>query len=168
MLNPKSKIQNRNSHRGRGGVTIVEVLFAILVATVGIFSVVAIFPFASSQARRARINDMLANAGRGAFHDFDARGMRRADERWLACNPQTGFIVPLGTLKSAGFFKQPESVCIDPRMMAAHTVTGQLNTGQPPIWPMNCVQQMQPLFTPTQLPGGQCVQVFPYVQPGTT
>src|SRR3954454_20687500 len=90
-MNPKSKIQNLKSCRGRRprrAVTIIEVLFAILVATVGVFSVIAIFPFASSQAKRARLNDMFAVAGRSAFHDFDARGMRIPDHL-MAYDPGT-------------------------------------------------------------------------------
>ena len=159
-MNLKSKIQNRNSRRR--GVTIVEVLFAILVATVGVFSVIVIFPFASSQARRARVNDMLAAAGRSAFHAFDARGMRRATDRWLACNPVNGAFVP-----ALGVLQKGESICIDPRTIAAHTTTNAVPPATVPIWPLSSIQAMTNQSS-TGSPGGLCTQVFPYVQPGTT
>ena len=102
-------------------MTIVEVLFAILITTVGLFGAIAIFPFASAQARRARLYDMMAAAGRSSFHDFDARGMRRPD-MWLAWdnhpNPAITGFQPALTVSNR---QNLESYCIDPRMIAAHT-----------------------------------------------
>ncbi len=138
MINPKSKIQNLKSRgpvRRRRGVTIIEVLFAILVATVGVFSVIVIFPFASAQAKRARLNDMFANAGRGAFHDFDTRGMRIPDQL-MAYDPGSppnvtaGFysLNELTQLNQPDFawatvtprnFQKNEAICIDPRFIGA-------------------------------------------------
>jgi hypothetical protein len=173
---PKSKIQNLKSRgRRRPAVTIVEVLFAIMVATVGLFSVIVIFPFASSQAKRARINDMLAAAGRSAFHDFDARGMRRPD-RWLAWDPRPVGVGGQAFVPAANTIQRlplpPESICIDPRTIAAHTTSMPLPPAPAPIWPNLCVQMMtasasasNPSLLP--YPGGQCVQVFPYVSPAT-
>src|SRR5262245_10263391 len=75
IQNPKSKIQNCP----RRGVSILEVLFAIMVTSIGLLGAIALFPVASSQARKAKINDEVANIGRSAVHTFDAMGMRRPD-----------------------------------------------------------------------------------------
>jgi hypothetical protein len=150
------------NRRRRPGVSIIEVLFAIMVTTVGLFGAIALFPVASAQAKRARLNDMLAVAGRSAFHDFDARGMRRPD-RWLAWDPfansgNGGFVSTLGTSN----LQTAEAFCIDPRMIAAHTsVTNKIGGNTvTPYFPYLHAQQ-----TPTSQPGGACVQYFPYQEP---
>jgi len=79
VFNPKSKIQNPKS---RPGVSILEVMFAILVATVGLLGAVAVFPAASAMARKGKLNDSAASAGRSATHDFDVRGMRKPGMWW--------------------------------------------------------------------------------------
>jgi hypothetical protein len=157
-LNPEPRTLNPSRRRG---VSIVEVLFAILITTVGLFGAIAVFPFASAQARRSRIFDMMAVAGRSAFHDFDARGMRRP-EMWIAWNNQVGtpsfvsattlssppYTVPgVGTFPVAGQY-----YCIDPRMIAAHTSIAQPNN-QPVLFNNQ---------NPTGGVGGACVQNFPY------
>jgi hypothetical protein len=141
----------------RPGVSIVEVLFAILITTVGLFGAIAVFPFASAQARRSRIYDMMAVAGRSSFHDFDARGMRRPD-MWIAWNESTNQFMPAFTVAT-----QLESFCIDPRMIAAHT---NYISGSP---------QLHPTLAPDPVnlgtlssPGGRCVQNFPYAAVGTS
>ena len=72
---------NRRRAR-RPGVSILEVMFAILVTVVGLFGAVAVFPAASAMARRGRVNDAAAAAGRSAVRDFDVRGMRRPSTWW--------------------------------------------------------------------------------------
>src|SRR5262245_9147692 len=117
--------------RPRRAVTIVEVLFAILVATVGVFSVIVIFPFASAQAKRSRLNDMFAAAGRSAFHDVDARGMRIPDHlmAWDQGNGSFQSLNELTQLNQPDFvwtavspmnFQRNEAFCIDPRFIAAN------------------------------------------------
>jgi hypothetical protein len=146
--------------RPRRGVTIIEVLFAILVTTVGLLGAIALFPVASSQARRARLNDIIGNAGRSAFHDFDTRGMRRPD-RWLAWDQVAGAFRPVFPLPGAGLtlsnLQTAESFCIDPRMIAAHTTT---STSGPTTG-----QQFMTTASATGSPGGYAVQTFPYMEP---
>jgi hypothetical protein len=151
-LHPSSFILHPPRRRRRG-VTIIEVLFAILITTVGLFSALAIFPFASAQARRARLNDMMAVAGRSAFHSFDVRGMRRPD-RWLAWDPNVppaGLGLPPGAFvnlfpgsTSPSTLQPFESICIDPRLIAVNT-----------------------LFSGKQIlaPAAQNIQWFPYFEP---
>lgn len=153
MKNPKSQIPNPKL--SRRGVTIVEVLFAILITTVGLFGAIAIFPFASAQARRSRIFDMMAVAGRSSFHDFDARGMRRPD-MWLAWDQNARAFVPALSVSN----RQPtESYCIDPRVIAAHmsrvTIAG------------NPRDVLLPTSSSSSNLGGQCVQTFPLLEPFT-
>lgn len=157
MINLKSKIQNLKSRQR--GVTIIEVLFAIMITSVGLLGAIALFPVASTQARRARLNDMVGNAGRAAFHDFDTRGMRRPD-RWLAWDQIAGSFVTVNfnpTSPSPRNLQATESFCIDPRMIAAHTST--LTTG--PL----AGRQVMGTTSATGNPGGQSVQTFPYLEP---
>jgi hypothetical protein len=65
-----------NLRRGCRGASILEVLFAILVTSVGLLGAVAILPVASSQAKKGRMSDALTAAGRAAVSSFDTRGMR--------------------------------------------------------------------------------------------
>src|SRR5262245_31082042 len=87
----------------RRGMSILEILFAILVTSVGLLGAIALFPVASAQARKARINDATAAAGRSAVHTFDALGMRRW-ERWVGYS--TNWDVPGagGTPLTPGFY----------------------------------------------------------------
>lgn len=106
------------------GVSLLEVLFAILVTTVGLLGAIAIFPVASSRARQARINDAAAVAGRSAVHAFDTRGMRRPD-RWYAWNPSTGQFVSK--------FAIGQAYCIDTRFLVRNTTN--ITTGNRLVYP---------------------------------
>ena len=110
----------------RRGVSILEVLFAILVTTIGLLGAVALFPVASAQARKARINDAMAVAGRSAVHTFDSLGMRRP-ERWVAWNENwdlnnMGQQIPPLQFKAVDkvSYRYDRSYCIDPRFVAAN------------------------------------------------
>ena len=63
-------------------MTILEVLFAIMITTVGLLGAIAVFPVASEYARKGRINDEVTVCADAAGHKVDAMGMRRP-ERWL-------------------------------------------------------------------------------------
>ncbi len=108
----------------RPGMTIMEVMFAIMITTIGLLGAVSVFPVASEMARKGRLNDEVAICAETAVHKFDAEGMRRPD-RWITWrfingNWQVGFgpamVVP------------GESYCLDPRFMAANLI----NNGSPP------------------------------------
>jgi hypothetical protein len=80
------------------GATILEVLFAILVTSVGLLGAVAILPVASSQAKKGRMSDALTAAGRAAISSFDTRGMRipgrRSQNSYLATAPPPLVVQP--------------------------------------------------------------------------
>jgi hypothetical protein len=63
-------------------VSILEVMFAILVTTIGLLGAIAIFPVASAQARKGKLTDMAAVAGISAVHQFDVQQMRNPNT-WL-------------------------------------------------------------------------------------
>src|SRR5262245_1523452 len=73
--NRKSKIKNQKV--STRGVTILEVLFSIMLTTVGLLGAIALFPVASARARKARLNDAVAVSASSAVHMFDTMGMRR-------------------------------------------------------------------------------------------
>lgn len=101
----------------RSGVTILEVLFAVMVATIGLLGALAVFPVASSQARRGQIADQVASAGDMAVHAFDTMGMRRPD-KWVWWNGSASvnyFANPPSdgvSINSSAFGR--EAVLIDP------------------------------------------------------
>lgn len=99
----------------RRGVTLLEVMFAILVISVGLLGSVAVLTVASTVAKRGRVNDAVASLGPAAVHDFDARGLRSTSQ-WVKWNTATG----AWGQYTPGF---GESVCIDPRFVAANTAT---------------------------------------------
>ena len=112
LRNPQSAIRNRT------GVTLLEVLFAIMVASVGLLASIAIFPVALSMARKGRIADITAVAASSAVGSFDAELMRRPD-RWLYMNaaampPQTSFLPINFSTAFAGNPFYGKAFCIDP------------------------------------------------------
>ena len=112
------------THR-RAGMTILEVLFAIMITTVGLLGAIAVFPVASEYARKGRLNDEVTVCAESAVHAMDARGMRRPDH-WMALidnspNPPAVYTGPqLGPLAPAGAWRgfSQTSFCIDPRFTA--------------------------------------------------
>ena len=79
-----SGVVERKSFRStrRSGVTLLEVLWAILVASVGLLGAIAVFPVALSLARKGQVADMTSVGAHVAVHGFDAQYMRRPG-RWI-------------------------------------------------------------------------------------
>lgn len=122
---PLSAFRSRGGlRRARRAVTILEVLFAILVTTIGLLGAIAIFPVASAQARKGRQNDIVAVAADSIAHQFDTQYMRRPDQ-WFAWstvpingNPPGYYPVPL--LLNSGAITPGLSYCIDPRFVSVN------------------------------------------------
>jgi hypothetical protein len=120
------------ARRPRRGVSILEVLFAIAVTTIGLLGALAVFPVASAQARKGRISDAMAVAGMSAAHDFDVREMRRP-AMWSAWNTNTNKwfspwqswqVFNLGdTTNGTNWFGGAYAFCIDPRFVAINDDT---------------------------------------------
>jgi len=102
-------------------VSILEVLFAIAVTTIGLLGAIAVFPVASAQARKGRISDAMAVAGMSAAHDFDVRGMRKA-ANWVAFDSGGNAISPYTQQQNniATWFNGNQTFCLDPRYLAAN------------------------------------------------
>jgi len=104
--------------RNRAGVTLLEVLFAILVTSTGLLAAIALFPVALAMARKGRIADLTAVAASSAVSIFDAELMRRPD-RWLRWDastmpPQTQFLPTNFSTAFAGNPFYGKAFCIDP------------------------------------------------------
>jgi hypothetical protein len=99
----------------RRGVSLLEVLFAIGVVTIGLLGALALLPAAASQARKGRINDDVAVLAPRAVHEFDARGYRNV-VNWMSWNT----VANDWRQHTPGF---GESICIDPRFIAANAST---------------------------------------------
>ena len=97
------------------GMTILEVLFAIMITTIGLLGAVAVFPVASEYARKGRLNDEVAVCAESAVHTLDARGMRRPDH-WISWryNINTNQWV---MVSGPGMVQAGESYCLDPRFL---------------------------------------------------
>lgn len=120
--------------RSNRGMTILEVLFAIMITTVGLLGAIAVFPVAANYARKGILNDDVTVLTETAVHKFDSQGMRRPD-RWIAfvdgsgnnqaATPYSGSALP--TSFPGSFWKT--SFCIDPRFTASN-MTAHANNEQ--------------------------------------
>lgn len=100
------------------GVTLLEVLIAILVASVGLLGAIAVFPVALSQAKKGEIADISAVAGESAIAAFQVQGMNER-QKWITWNANTAapVFVPADFQESTSpFFGY--SFCIDPQAFA--------------------------------------------------
>lgn len=128
-------------NKNRRGVSILEVLFAIMISAIGLMGAIAVFPAALLQTKRGQQADMTAAAGVTATHTFDAMGMRRPD-RWLywettrpgaPWGPGGAGYWPITQAYNAGPYtamnppqhRYPSNgslaYCIDPRFIAANS-----------------------------------------------
>jgi type II secretory pathway pseudopilin PulG len=104
--------------KAKFGVTLIEVLFSVLIVSVGLLGSISLIVVASSQAKKAANNEISALTARSAVHRFDVFGMRRA-ERWFFWNG-TNFS-PVAT--KTGFnspYTSVQSYCIDSRFCVAN------------------------------------------------
>lgn len=133
ISNLRFEIRNLKSHRRRG-VSILEVLFAILVTTVGLLGALAVLPVASTYARKGRTADAVAVAGHSAVHRVDTMGMRRPD-MWVGWNQsweqRASPPAPGPSFQSLTAIQTPNgtSLCIDPRFVAINS--GSAATANP-------------------------------------
>ena len=140
-FNLKSEICNLKFRRRRTGVTILEVLFAIMVTTIGLLGALTLLPVAATQARKARTADASTSAVTAAVGFFDARGMRKP-QNWIAYDLTNGTprfpwaefqayqqnpVGPQPPIRK-NWFGGFDSFCIDPRMTAANQVERQITS----------------------------------------
>jgi hypothetical protein len=103
-------------------MTILEVMFAIMITTIGLLGAIAVFPVASEYARKGRLNDEVTVCAESAVHTMDARGMRRP-ERWITYrqdNMGNWLQVDYYTPAPNNLIQPGLSYCLDPRFIAAN------------------------------------------------
>ncbi|MFN0022092.1 MAG: hypothetical protein ACKVP0_27910 [Pirellulaceae bacterium] len=161
--NLRCRVATRLSARGasgpHSGMTILEVLFAIMITTIGLLGAISVFPVASEMARKGRLNDEVAICADTAVHKFDAQAMRRPDRwvRYVVLNPATE-AYRLDTAQNLLDFAAPsESYCIDPKLYAQNlkpaTAMGPYNFNNPNPIPSDPQVTRFPTFAPFVLTG---------------
>lgn len=78
----KSNLRRNSLRRPRHGISLFEVLIAMLVAAIGIFGVILLIPFAWETAERGMDRENAINAAKNQFSDFQAYGYHRS-EGWF-------------------------------------------------------------------------------------
>ena len=74
--------------RAPRGLSLIEVLVAIFVVTVGLLGVVTLLPLSQKDASQGAIQDQVALVGKSAWRDFLVRGMNRPAV-WVYDNGQS-------------------------------------------------------------------------------
>lgn len=122
----------------RSGVTILEVLFAIGIVTIGILGTMATLVVAGRQAADAVSMDGADRVGRNAIREFQVRSMNVArGPRGTWSIPFTATVKPyVDAVPVAG-----RAYCLDPLYVAQH------GTGTPHRW--------FPAFSPGAVPGAR-------------
>ena len=114
---------NKRLQRKRRGITILEVITAILVAVIGVFGVVAIIPFAVRQTEIGLNQEDSINAARNIQQRFETMGLKASD-RWFF-GPTTGASAPaLANRPGFGIDSDIRVYCIDPIGIAQYADRG--------------------------------------------
>ncbi len=85
----------------RSGISVVEVLSAIVVAMIGVFGVMILIPFAVQQAQSGLDRNDASVIGRNAFEQFEIEGFRFIDTKYQT-DPTTGEIKPIHETRIVG------------------------------------------------------------------
>jgi hypothetical protein len=116
-------------------VTLLEVLFAITVASVGLLGAIAVFPLALAQARKGRLADTTSAGAQAAVAKFHAESMRRPDH-WLYYFDDfnnnvhgTAFFPAAGGV--TGSSPVATAFCIDPRFFEQNRIA---NANDGSLW----------------------------------
>jgi prepilin-type N-terminal cleavage/methylation domain-containing protein len=119
----------------RRGITLLEVMIAVMVLGIGLIGVGALVSVGALQAQRANVDDHKAILGQAVVREDRARGMLHA-ESWLTTGGSYYMTTSNGstTFPTASAVGQPnlQPVAIDPLMVAAfgNTVTTFASGGQ--------------------------------------
>ncbi|MFV2070509.1 MAG: hypothetical protein ACC645_26375, partial [Pirellulales bacterium] len=102
----------------RHGVSLIECMFAIGVAAVGLLGVLAVVPLGLYQVGKGNVADRSMRTGLNAVEQFDLRGMRRPDNWLYASQGPTAAPVGVLAVSAPGQYAWPYvpsqlSFCID-------------------------------------------------------
>ena len=110
--------------RARHGLSLIEVLVAIFVVTVGLLGVVTLLPLSQKDASQGAIDDQVALVGKSAWRDFVIRGMNRPGVWFYGDGPPV-YDVYNGWLNEAGGtyttnsgLRIPPTFVLDPSLLA--------------------------------------------------
>ena len=104
-------MKNKQPNRNRTGITVLEVITAVLVAVIGVFGVVALIPFAVRQAENGLNQEDAINAARNLQGRFEVMGVNNPN-RWFNGDPA---VVAAANRPGFGINQTLASVyCIDP------------------------------------------------------
>jgi hypothetical protein len=121
------------TNQPRRGLSIIEVLTAMVVAMIGVFGVMALIPFAVKQAKVGMDSDAAVQLARNAYSDFEIRGYRNPENWWM----------PAGTLlrdRDPVFPARTYDPATDgPQIFAIDPLSGLENKGVFGIFPLNPV-----------------------------
>ena len=106
----------------RLGISILEVITAIMVAVIGVFGVVAIIPFAIRQAEMGLNQEDSINAARNVQQRFETMGLKDSN-RWFFGDATA---VPAGNRGGFGIDPDVRAFCIDP-VGISYSTSPQIN-----------------------------------------
>ena len=114
----------------RAGISVVEVLTAIVVAMIGVFGVMILIPFAVQQAENGLDRDEASIIGRNAFEQFEIEGFRFVDS-----NGDTRFRAAAGSLNvdPASPLSAARVIVVDPLPVSATGVIGSFPADFPAV-----------------------------------
>ncbi|MEE2827292.1 MAG: hypothetical protein VYE64_11750 [Planctomycetota bacterium] len=99
----------------RSGISVVEVLSAMVVALIGVFGVMVLIPFSVQQAQSGLDKDEATTVGRNAFAQFEIQGFRFVDsddqsrmvgaagQAAIGTNPNVGVVDPLWVTENGAY-----------------------------------------------------------------
>lgn len=98
------------------GVTLLEVLFSMLIAAIGLLGAIALLPVAIEQANKGRQADAQVIAGEAAVNDFKVRGYHNWNSWvwWNGTGMTPGFANPVD------IDSYKKGVCFDPLLVSYH------------------------------------------------
>lgn len=132
---------------GRRGVTVLEVLISIGVASVGLLGAILLIPLADHQMNQGLVLERANQVGANAFREFDIREMNNPT-RWIwHARGSTQVLTlprdlhwpldpnPNDAPTNAPLPQFREAFCLDPRFVAANGVTLGPNNEDPTQFP---------------------------------
>lgn len=97
--------------RQRLGISLLEVIISIGVASVGLLGVLALIPLGGAQARQGQVYERAANIGVAAMGEVRARDMTNPNNLLAYDTVNSQYVLPFNILQRGSL----ESFCLDPQ-----------------------------------------------------
>lgn len=134
---------DRKLVQARAAITLIEVMFAMLVAVVGLLGIASLIPLAARNARESNSFNFVQGAGQGWYQEFTARGLNdygawRAlqDYKVGALNPQfvnmahTALVTPTYSTVTTNTVNRvwtQQAICLDPYFFTDSGVSSEIS-----------------------------------------